>query len=105
MDSDLQCYCGKSFYQQNAFSNHQRHCESSRQRLSLALPKAQEIWARKRAAQRLRKAEEDSRDNTNSNMPLGPGILSTADEMPQTPSPSPEPAEFDKVCKLDISIS
>lgn len=101
----MQCYCGKSFHQLNAFSNHQRHCELSRQRLSLALPKAQEWWARKRAAQRLRKGGEDSRDDNDSNtLPnLSLGIPSLAGSIaPQTPSPEPE---FDKVCKLRIMIA
>lgn len=62
--SNMQCYCGKTFYQLNAFSNHQRHCKSSQERLSLALSKAQEIWAKKREKQRLKKIEEELQDES-----------------------------------------
>lgn len=55
--SNMQCYCGKTFYQLNAFSNHQRHCKYSQERLSSALSKAQEIWAKKREKQRLKRIE------------------------------------------------
>lgn len=54
----MQCYCGKTFYQQNAFSNHQRYCKSSQNRLTSALSKAQQIWAAKREAQRVKRLGE-----------------------------------------------
>lgn len=55
----MQCYCGKSFYQVNAFSNHQRQCKPSQQRLTTVLTKAQQIWEKKRQAQRLKKLADD----------------------------------------------
>lgn len=76
--SNLQCYCGKSFYQLNAFSNHQRHCRSSQQRLTTALSKAQQIWSKKRAAQRLKRVEDSSCDDV-----IGGSLRS------ETPNPTP----------------
>lgn len=58
--SNMRCYCGKSFHQLNAFSNHQGHCKSSKERLSLALSKAQQIWNKKRADKRLRILRDDT---------------------------------------------
>lgn len=55
----MQCYCGKAFYQINAFSNHQRQCKSSQQRLTTALTKAQQIWEKKRQVQRLKRLAAD----------------------------------------------
>lgn len=54
----MECYCGKLFYQLNAFSNHQRHCKTSQRRLTSALSKAQQIWAKKRESQRLKRLQE-----------------------------------------------
>lgn len=62
--SNLQCYCGKLFSQLNAFSNHQHHCKSSQQRLTSALTKAQKIWAKKRADQRLRRVSNSDEAGT-----------------------------------------
>lgn len=43
------CFCGRSFLQQSAFSNHERVCQKSKKRLSSVLEKAKELWiARKR---------------------------------------------------------
>lgn len=60
----MECYCGKTFHQANAFSNHQRYCKSSQQRLNAALAKAQQIWSKKREAQRRRREEFHDDANT-----------------------------------------
>lgn len=67
--SNMQCYCGKSFYQVNAFSNHQRQCKSSQQRLTTALTKAQEIWEKKRQAQRVKRLAADDDFNGGASAP------------------------------------
>lgn len=44
--SQLQCRsCGKTFAQQNAFSNHLRFCKKNRSRLQTALAGARKVWA------------------------------------------------------------
>lgn len=44
--SQLQCRsCGKTFAQQNAFSNHLRSCEKNKSRLQTALAGARKVWA------------------------------------------------------------
>lgn len=66
--SNMQCYCGKNFYQLNAYSNHQRHCKSSQERLTSALTKAQQIWSKKRVALRLQRlSNEEQSHGTNDN--------------------------------------
>jgi hypothetical protein len=48
-DSGLTCFCGKSFPQQSALTNHTRSCQRSKKRLTNALSSAKEVWiARKR---------------------------------------------------------
>jgi hypothetical protein len=44
--SQLQCHsCGKTFAQQNAFSNHLRSCKKDKSRLQMALAGARKVWA------------------------------------------------------------
>lgn len=94
--SDLRCYCGKTYYQTNAFSNHQRHCKFSQQQLTTALSKAQQIWSRKREAQRAKRFAADSQDQClsgealdDSTPNLAPPDESGLDEVP------PNQAELD----------
>jgi hypothetical protein len=44
----LTCFCGRSFSQQSAFSNHERVCQKSKKRLSSVLEKAKELWSIKK---------------------------------------------------------
>lgn len=92
--SDLQCYCGKTYYQTNAFSNHQRHCKFSQQQLTTALSKAQQIWSKKRDAQRAKRIAADSQDqclssegpaldDSTSNLALPSNESAGLDEVPQ----------------------
>jgi hypothetical protein len=48
MSERLICLCGREFYQDNAYGNHQRSCKRTKKRLSGALEKAKEIFAQKR---------------------------------------------------------
>lgn len=43
-DFVVRCYCGKSFSQPGALSNHTRTCERSKKRLSSALTTARNSW-------------------------------------------------------------
>lgn len=93
--SELRCYCGKLFHQLNAFSNHQGHCKSSQERLSLALSKAQQIWNKKRAEKRLRTLRVDANDYGSSEAEKAGQSSSmmnpqTSVDAPQNASPEPE---------------
>lgn len=59
----MECACGKTFFQINAFSNHRRHCKFSQQQLDLALSKAQKIWSKKRESKRQRKEASDGNNS------------------------------------------
>lgn len=71
----MQCYCGKLFYQVNAFNNHQGHCKTTQKQLTAVLSKAQQIWSKKREAQRLKKLAGDSQENCDSETPAPQGIV------------------------------
>lgn len=49
-----QCYCGKSFSQPSALSNHTRTCLSSTKRLSSALGIAKDAWTQRQNLKRQR---------------------------------------------------
>jgi hypothetical protein len=42
------CCCTRTFFQQNAYTNHKRVCQRSRRHLAGALEKAKEVWAEKK---------------------------------------------------------
>ncbi len=44
------CSCGRTFTHDGAFKNHQNTCKKSKKRLSLALKKAKELFAKKQNA-------------------------------------------------------
>lgn len=48
----LQCFCGKTFSQQSALTNHGRNCKPSNKRLSSALSLAQSTWEARKKAKR-----------------------------------------------------
>jgi hypothetical protein len=50
------CVCGRTFYQPQAYSFHQRNCKKTKKRLAGALEKAKEIWQ----AKKRRKIEGES---------------------------------------------
>ncbi|KAH7913386.1 hypothetical protein BJ138DRAFT_1099475, partial [Hygrophoropsis aurantiaca] len=43
--SAQKCHCGRSFAQENAFTNHVRTCSKTKRRISQALTKAKELWS------------------------------------------------------------
>lgn len=51
----FQCYCGKEFKREGAWTMHQHSCKSGKKRMSSALDKARSLWASKR--QKLDKPE------------------------------------------------
>lgn len=46
----LECYCGRTFLQTNAYSNHQKTCKKTKARLSSALFDARDNWQRLKRA-------------------------------------------------------
>lgn len=87
---NMECYCGKTFYQQNAFSNHQRCCKSSRNRLTSALSKAQQIWARKRETRRLKHVQEAIEEhNPGPETSTSPNVQLLVDVPPNDPEVVP----------------
>ena len=44
----LECYCGRTFSQQNAYGNHRRSCKQTKKRLAGVLSKAKETFMRKK---------------------------------------------------------
>jgi hypothetical protein len=44
----LECICGRTFSQENAYGKHRRSCKLTKKRLSGALDKAKEVFAQKR---------------------------------------------------------
>lgn len=92
----MECYCGKTFRQQNAFSNHQRHCKTSQNRLTSALSKAQQIWERKREFHRLKRLQETVEEQSPEETVVPPALL------PQNEEPAPTELEpvLPMVCNL-----
>jgi len=48
IEGHLTCACGRSFTQQSALSKHQKSCQRSKKRLSVALDKAKSAWSEKK---------------------------------------------------------
>lgn len=44
------CYCGRTFSQQNALSNHRRSCQQSKKRMSSALDSARDVYSKRKKA-------------------------------------------------------
>lgn len=44
------CYCGRTFLQQNALSNHRRSCQTSKKRTSSALDSARDAYSKRKKA-------------------------------------------------------
>lgn len=44
------CYCGRTFLQQNALSNHRRSCQQNKKRLSSVLDSAREVFSKRKKA-------------------------------------------------------
>lgn len=75
MDSEvsmLKCFCGKTFSQQSALTNHTRGCKQTNKRLASALTSAKDAWARRK--NKRQKLEEDNTKKT-----ISSGILIDAD--------------------------
>lgn len=87
----MECYCGKIFYQLNAFSNHQRHCKTSQTRLTSALSKAQQIWARKRESHRLKHFQGAVEENSSGETSVPPVRLPEHVPQNEEPAPAAEP--------------
>lgn len=70
--SSLSCLCGKTFSQQNAFTNHTRSCKSSKKRLASALDLAKDVWQRrkKKKQERLPEAEATVTEVDVGNLPM-----------------------------------
>lgn len=65
MDSEvsiLKCFCGKTFSQQSALTNHNRGCKPSNKRLANALTSAKDVWARRK--NKRQKLEESNTEET-----------------------------------------
>jgi hypothetical protein len=75
------CLCGKGFNHQNAYGKHQRSCKSTKKRLSGALDKAREVWARKK--QKTNHIGPTPNPSTNEE---------SIDISDRPPSPEPEPS-------------
>ena len=57
----LQCrLCGKTFAQQNAFSNHLRFCKKNKSRLQTALAGARKVWAERESGNKQSKLTHPS---------------------------------------------
>lgn len=95
----MECYCGKRFYQPNAFSNHQRHCKISQNRLTSALSKAQQIWAKKREFHRLKRLQEAVEEHSPEEAAVPP-VLLPQNEEPAAPAPA-EPVP-PMVCNISL---
>ena len=50
-EDHLTCACHRSFTQQSALSKHQKSCQRSKKRLSVALDKAKSAWSEKKRRQ------------------------------------------------------
>lgn len=88
----MDCYCGKTFYQPNALSNHQRYCKSSRNRLTSALSKTQKIWAKKREAHRLKHLQEAGEEHDPiPETSIPPDLPQTVPQNSSKPVPAIEP--------------
>lgn len=98
----MECYCGKIFYQLNAFTNHQRHCKTSQTRLTSALSKAQQIWARKRESHRLKHLQEPEAVEENNPGETSVPPVHLSDHAPQNeePASAAEPVPPPMVCNL-----
>lgn len=44
------CYCGRTFLQQNALSNHRRYCQTNKKRLSSVLESARDAYTKRKKA-------------------------------------------------------
>ncbi|KAH7904408.1 hypothetical protein BJ138DRAFT_1138545 [Hygrophoropsis aurantiaca] len=65
------CVCGRSFFQPNAFSTHERSCSRTKKRLSGALVKAKELWSsRKRQRVMIQAANESGSEIARATAPI-----------------------------------
>lgn len=44
------CYCGRTFLQQNALSNHRRYCQTNKKCLSSVLESARDVYTKRKKA-------------------------------------------------------
>jgi hypothetical protein len=64
----LRCMCGRTFTQEYALSNHQRHCKKTKKRLAGTLEKAKELWImRKRPRLHAPSCPDDRGEKTTGN--------------------------------------